>query len=790
MQLPAGTRLGAYEIVGPLGSGGMGEVYRARDARIDREVAIKVLPQRLARDDDARARLAREARAVAAISHPNVLALYEFDQENDFAYVVTELLEGETLRTTLTRSPTTWRRAAEIGASIADGLSAAHAKGIIHRDLKPENVFITGDGRVKILDFGLARRPAPPPVAAEDDSAPTQKLSYIQIDSDTMVAGTVGYMAPEQLRAEPVTPATDIFALGCILYEMVTGYSPFRAVTAIDTMTAVLRDELQPLSESGQRVPYELDRIIHRCVEKNPAARFQSAGDLAFALRELLAKDRVTIAAPPRRVMLWSTLAVLAIVVAGTLLVLGYLRSSMRDAPIRSLAVLPFVNDTADSANEYLSDGLTESLINDLSRIPELSVVSRASVFRFKGKDASPQQAASDLKVQAVLTGRIIRPQGQMIISAELIDGRTNRHLWGEQFRTGLDDVATAQEVISRRIAQHLRLELSEPARQNLARGHTASSEAYRLYLHGRYELNKRNGEAFERAIGYFRQAIARDPDYALAYAGLADGFILQSIYNEAPPAKALPLAREAAKHAIELDDSLGEAYTSLAYFEMNFGSDLNAAAEEFERAIELNPSYATAHQWYSRCLVEMKRYDDAIREIRRAESLDPLSLIIIAELGGVYADAGRLDQAIAECNRALALEPNYAFGHYVLAGALLKQRRYDDAAREAMRAWQLGGDPRSLVRAGLSHAAAGRRDEAMRTLATLEALAQKRFVSSYSLATLMIATGRNDDAFARLRQAAAEIPPGQYQRLLQSDPQLAPIRNDPRFAQLLDSAP
>lgn len=767
----------------------MGEVYRARDTRIDREVAIKVLPARLSRDDDARARLTREARSVAAISHPNVLALYEFEQEGDLAYVVTELLEGETLRSMLSRSPAAWRRAADIGAAIADGLSAAHAKGIIHRDLKPENIFITSDGRVKVLDFGLARGPVPQPTTG-NDSAPTQKLSYIQIDSDTLVSGTVGYMAPEQLRAEPVTPATDIFALGCVLYEMVTGHSPFRAVTAIDTMTAVLRDELAPLSESGLRVPYELDRIIHRCVEKNPAARFQSAGDLAFALRELTAKDRPAVTEPPRRVMLWATIAVIAVVAIGTLLALHLMRGGMSNAPIRSLAVLPFVNDTKDPANEYLSDGLTEMLINDLSRIPDLSVVSRASVFRFKGKDTSPQQAASDLKVQAVLTGRIIRPQGQLIISAELIDGGTNRHLWGEQFRTGLDDVATAQEVISRRIAQHLRVELSEPARQSLARGHTASSEAYRLYLHGRYELNKRNGEAFARAIDYFKQAIARDPDYALAYAGLADGYILQSIYNEAPPAQALPLAREAAKHAISLDDSLGEAYTSLAYFEMNFGSDLHAAAEEFERAIELNPSYATAHQWYSRCLVEMKRFDDAIREIRRAEALDPLSIIIIAELGGVYSDAGRLDQAVAECNRALALEPNYAFGHYVLAGARLKQHRYDDAVRHATRAWNLGGDPRSLVRVGMSHAAAGRRDDAMRTLAALEALSQKRFVSSYGLATLMIATGRFDDAIERLRKAASEMPPGQYQRLLQSDPQLAPIRNDPRFRQLLNSAP
>ncbi|HEX6088490.1 MAG TPA: protein kinase [Thermoanaerobaculia bacterium] len=787
MHLTPGTRLGAYEIVAPLGSGGMGEVYRAHDVRIDRDVAIKVLPQSLARDADARARLVREARAVAAISHPNVLALYEFEEEGGIAYAVTELLEGETLRAVFNRGPMPWRRAVEIGAAIADGLAAAHAKNIIHRDLKPENVFITDDGRVKILDFGLARsRPAP--AAPLDDLQPTAPLLTGDFESDRTVIGTVGYMSPEQLRAEAVTPAADLFSLGCILYEAVTGRGAFRADTAIDTMTAVLRDELPPLTDSGHHVPFELDRIIRRCVEKSPAARFQSAGDLAFALRALgsgagvidipLSESRHR-----RKRSLWWLALLIPIVVA-----IFLTRRPARDAPIESLAVLPFANDTSNPANEYLSDGITESLINDLSRVPDLAVVSRASVFRYKGKDVSPQAAARELKVQAVLTGRIIRPRDELVISTELIDGRTNRHLWGQQFRTRLDDLATAQAKISRQIAEQLRLELSGAAREQVSRPRTGSGEAYRLYLHGRYELNKRTGGAFQRAIRYFREAIARDPNYALAYAGLADCYILQSIYNEAPPSTVLPLAREAASRALELDETLAEAHTSLAYFEMNFGSDLQKAAHEFERAIELNPSYAAAHQWYSRCLVEMQRYDEAIREIRRAEQLDPLSLIIIAELGGVYADAGRLDEAVAECSRALALEPEFAFGHYVLAGAYLKQRRFDDAAREAMVAWELGRDPRSLVRVGLSEAAAGDLGSARAILERLEQLSRERFVSSYALATLLAATGRKDDAFARLQRAASELPPGQYQRLLRNDPLLAPLRSDARFATLTAS--
>jgi len=770
VRLNTGARLGAYEVVEPLGAGGMGEVYRAHDVRVGRDVAIKVLPQRLARDAEARGRFLREARAVAAISHPNVLALYEFEEEGDLAYVVTELLEGETLRDLLVRGPLGARRAIEIGAAIADGLAAAHAKHIVHRDLKPDNIFITADGRVKILDFGLARsRPAPAPQVSE--TVDTERMLLDDFESDSNVVGTVGYMAPEQLRAEPATAATDIFALGVVLYQCVMGTPPFRGGTPIDTMTAVLRDDIPPMSASGQRVPFELERIVRRCLEKHPEARFQSAGDLAFALRTVFSGGDIPVMPRTRKPRRWWIAGAIAAIVAivGIAAVMMMRRPS--SASIRSLAVLPFVNATNDASSEYLTDGITESLTNALSRIPDLSVVSRASVFHYKRSNASPPRIAHELKVDALLTGRMMRASsGELLISTELIEGATNRHLWGEQYRTRIADLANTQATISRQIAEQLRERLSG----DIGKRHTESGEAYRLYLQGRYELNKRTGDAFTRAIGYFREAIAVDPKYALAYAGLADCYILQSIYNEAPPATALPLAREAAQRALSIDDTLAEAHTSLAYFRMNFDSDLTAAADEFERAIALNPSYATARQWYARCLVSMKRYDEAIREIKRAEALDPLSLIIIAELGGVYSDAGRLDEAIAECRRALALEPNFAFGHYVLAGAYLKQKKFDDAIREADTAWRLGADPRSLVRLGLSYAGAGRTEEAHATLRTLEALQRTRFVPSYGLATLHLALGDREAAEACLRAAANEIPPGQYRWLLREDPLVA----------------
>jgi serine/threonine-protein kinase len=740
----------------------MGEVYRAHDSRVARDVAIKVLPHRLSRDVESRVRFDREAKIVAAMSHPNILALYEFDAEGETPYVVTELLEGETLRSLLMRGPVSWRRATEIGASIADGLSAAHAKQIVHRDLKPENIFITTDGRVKILDFGLARaRPRPAPL---DDNVATERLTADELEDDAVVVGTVGYMSPEQLRGEPAGPASDLFALGCILFECVTGAPPFAAKSPVETISAVLRDDLPEMTASGRGVPFDLERIIRRCVEKHPHARFQSAGDLAFALRALSsgpaprASHHVSFPKP----LAWLALAVIAIAI-GVVIAVRHL--PVDDQPIHSLAVMPFVG--TDRSNEYLSDGITDSLINTLSQIPELSVVSRTSVFRYKGKDAAPPSIARELKVQALLTGRVTQSGNEVIVSPELIDGRTNRHLWGEEYRTTMSDLPTLQATISRAIADQLRLQLSGATRQAVAKHYTNDSEAYRFYLEGRYEWNKRTGEAFERALRYFQRAIARDPSYALAYAGLADTYILQSIYSSEPPMKVLPLARETAEKALSLDDTLPEAHTSLAYFKMNFDSDLQDAAREFERAIALNPNYATARQWYSRCLVEMHRYDDAIREIRRAEALDPLSIVIIAETGGVYSDAGRFNEAIAECHRALDLEPSFALGHYILAGALLKQKKFDDAIRESMAAWDLGHDPRSLVRLGLCYAAAGRLDDARRTLADLEALKRTRFVPSYAIATLMQAVGRDDDAKAALAQAATEMPPGQYARLM-----------------------
>jgi serine/threonine protein kinase/Tfp pilus assembly protein PilF len=774
-----GSRIGAYEITAPVGSGGMGEVYRAHDGRVGRDVALKVLPDRLATDKDACARFVREAKAVAALSHPNIVALYELEQEGELVYVVTELLEGDTLRAMLSRGPISWRRAVEIGAALADGLTAAHAKGIIHRDLKPENVFITTAGHVKLLDFGLAQ-PYQKAVPASEH-VPTEPL-------ESGVFGTIGYMAPEQLRGLALGPSTDIFALGCVLYEAVSGRSPFASDNSVATITATISDEPPELPAS---VPPELERLIRRCLEKHADARFQSAGDLAFALHSLATAPRqgqMPRAATGLKSTIAASLLFLALAVLGAI-VWARFRGEPPTAEgarpvIHSLAVLPLTS-SADRTADYLSDGITDSLVDDLSHLPDLVVVSRSSVFSYKGKETAPQTIARDLKVEALLTVRVVQLNDALRISTELIDGRTNRHLWGEQVDTRLVDLVSARLAIAREISDRLAPRLSGAVRASVARQYTEDSEAYRLYLEGRYEWNKRTGDGFDRAIRLFNQALQRDPHFALAWAGLADCYLLQSSYYESPPSKALPLAREAAQRALSIDEKLAEAHSTLGYVKVYFDGDLAGAAREFERAIQLNPNYATARHWYSHCLMAEGRYDDAIRESRRAEALDPLSLIAITDTAGVYSDSGRLDLAVAECRRVLDLEPDFPLAHYVLAGAYLRMKRYDDAEREANLAWRLGQNPRSLVRAAFASVKAGRTAAARDALVRLERLSETRFVSSYSLAALMIAVGRDGDAPAALQRAAMEMPPGQYRRMLEEDPALGDARHDARFLKL-----
>ncbi len=772
MPLATGHRLGPYEILAPIGAGGMGEVYRARDSRLGREVAVKVLPPHLAANPAALARFEREARAVAALSHPNILAIHDFGSDQGVSYAVTELLEGETLRQRIERSPLGWRKAGEIAVALAEGLAAAHAKQITHRDLKPANIFLTSDGRVKILDFGLARSG---PTAGDQDATAGPETE------PGTILGTVGYMSPEQVRGSPADPRSDIFSFGCVLYEMVTGRQAFARPTGPETMTAILNEDPLPAAGSGKEIPAELERIITHCLEKNPPQRFQSARDLAFALQAIRGPAAASSAPPaaPR----WSRRAVgaaaAAVVLAGLAAFL-YLRGAS-GKQIQSLAVLPFVNAGADPNTEYLSDGITESLINSLSQLPNLAVKSRSMVQRYKGKDADARAAGRELGVDAVLSGRLTQRGDALAISIEVVDAATGNHLWGEQYNRTLAGLLAVQEEITRDITDKLRLRLTGQQKKAPAKRSTENAEAYQLYLKGRYHWNKRSAEGFRTAIDYFQQAIAKDPGYALAHAGLADCYTMLGNYFILSPNESFPKARAAATKALEIDEQLAQAHTSQAAVKLWYEWDWKGADREFRRAVELNPQEVTAHQWYSYYYLAMGQGEQALRQYRKALELDPLSLPVTTFYGQMLIFNRQYDQATEHLRKALEMDPGFGPAHYVLGLAQVHQGRYPGAIAEFEKASPtMGGGPGSTVGLAWVYATSGRKAEARKVLEETRRSPQWPVLLVMVYAQL----GQKDEAFAELEKAFQErsLRPD----LVRLDPALDPLRSDPRWASLM----
>jgi TolB-like protein/Flp pilus assembly protein TadD len=763
MSLPPGTRLGPYEIVEAIGSGGMGDVYRARDTRLDRDVAVKVLPERVARDAEARMRFEREAKAVAALTHSNILAIHDYGSESGAAFHVTELLEGETLRKRINAGALPWRKASEIGAAIADGLAAAHAKGIIHRDLKPENIFLTTDGRVKILDFGIAQlvRAEPPPSEEIDTSAlPTAPMKT----EPGAVIGTAGYMAPEQLRGEGVDARTDIFSLGALLYEMTTGRPAFIRGTVIDSLSAILTENPDVFTVSEKLIPYELARVIQRCLEKKREERFQSARDLAFALRAV-GTSTLTFEAPAerrRRMFVWGGIALALIAMTAAYMTFrnGFVGefSIVPNAPPRafqSIAILPFVNATGDREAEYLSDGITETLINSLARVPGLRVMSRTSVFHYKGKPANPVTVGKELRVSAVVVGRIETVGDRLVVSAELVDARDNALIWGNRYQTARTDIFSVQDSLASEIAHMLRLQLGGREQQLLTKRHTTDPRAYELYLKGRFQWNKRNAEGLYKAIELFNQAIEIDPQYALAYAGIADCYNLLDIWANLPTSETFPRAKAAAQKALSIDDQLAEAHTSLAYAIHTYEWDWKAAEREYRRAIELNPNYATARQWYAEFLTAVGRFDEAEQQGKKALEIDPMSPIINAVVAWNSTMARRYDAAIQQGTRTTQLFPDFMPGHAYLGLALLESGR----PREALAPLETARKQLDIVvvRTWLAraHHAAGDRAAATRMLREIERARDYR--PPYYMAALYAQLGDLAKARRELERARQE---------------------------------
>jgi eukaryotic-like serine/threonine-protein kinase len=745
--LGAGSHVGPYEIVSLLGEGGMGQVYRGRDPRLGRDVAIKVLPADSAGDADAVARFEREARAIASLSHPNILAIYDVGRENGALYVVTELLEGETLRRRIENAPIGWRKAIEIGADIAEGLAAAHARSVVHRDLKPENIMLTTDGRVKILDFGLAQ--TDPFMSEDSGNLPTKKF---QTDPGTIV-GTLGYMAPEQLKGELVSPSADIFALGCILFELVTARRPFQRTSGAATIAAILKDDL-PTADFGDAVPPELQRVIEGCVEKEPHHRFQSAKDLALTLRAIASSSAV---------------------MPGDILKSIARKSRKPSKAIDSVAVLPFENVGSDPGAEYLSEGITEGIINRLSPLPKLKVMARSTVFRFKGRGADAQTVGRELRVRGVVTGRVKFVGERLIVNAELADANDGAQLWGEQYNRPLHDIVALQEEISHEIAEALRVKLTGAEKKRLRKKTTTNSEAYQLYLKGRHQWNKRNEESLNRGIAFFRAAIDADPSFAGAYAGLADSFVTLATNIPLPPREAMPRAKAAAEKAIEIDENLAEAWASRAAVRWWFDWDNAGAEADYKRAIELNPNYATAHDGYAMLLCARGRFGEAIEQLTKAADLDPLSLIIAVHAGWPHYFARDYEAAIRCFDKALELDPSFIPAHGWRGMALEQQKRYAEALAAFERALAVDRVPILLAMLAHAHAIAGHRAEAEATLTSLRYEALTRYISPYDIAVIYAGLGETDTA--RVEIAKAREDRSAWMVFYDVDPRLDAIR-------------
>jgi serine/threonine protein kinase/cytochrome c-type biogenesis protein CcmH/NrfG len=782
MPLSAGTKLGPYEILAPIGAGGMGEVYKARDSRLGREVAVKVLPERLAGDPQALARFEREAQAVAALSHPSILVLHDVGAHEGIAYAVTELLEGKTLRDRLSRSALPWRKTVELGADLAQGLAAAHSKGITHRDLKPDNIFLTSEGRVKILDFGLARWE---PKLSEQDATITLAEREGQTEAGT-VMGTVGYMSPEQVRGEKAEAASDLFSLGCVLYEMVTGHRAFSGRSAGQTMAAILKEDPPAIADSGKQVPAELERVIERCLAKEPGQRFHSAHDLAFALRGMISvagEKPIAAERPPpvrRHAAIWAA-AVLTILAAA-----GFFYWRNRAGPsIDSLAVLPFVNMGRSADADYLSDGITDSLIDSLSELPNLKVMSHSAVYRYKGKETDPKTVGRELGVRAVVTGRIMQRGDSLSVRAELVNVDDNSALWGDQYNRKLVDALAVQDEIAHQIAEKLRLRLSNDQMTRMTKRQTANPEAYQLYLKGRYYAAKYDIADLNKGLDYLRQATVVDPNYALAYDGLSYYYYLVTDWLM-PASEVGPKQLEAARKARDLDPNLVEPHVELGNAYLVYSYDWDSAEREYRRALELNPNYAPAHEFHALYLLAMGHQDESVTESRKAEALDPTSPEISSYAGWILFFSRRYDEAVTELRKCLDLDSAYWPGYYFLGQTYNQLGRFPEAIAVLRKAQDIYRENSTAAQAELvrSYALSSRRADALRSLNELLALSKRVQASKYLIATAYAALGDKDQAFARLEQAVAEH--AWWMPLLKVDPELDPLRSDRRFQELV----
>jgi len=761
MTIAAGTHLGPYEVLAPLGAGGMGEVYRARDPRLGREIAVKVLPEDFLEGEEKKARFEREAKLLAALNHPNIAAVYSFEETGGRHILVMELIEGESLDAKIAPGPLPLEETLSFARQIAEALEAAHEKGIVHRDLKPANVMVTKGGRVKVLDFGLAK------IAASGEGAPVN--SSLPTDMRTqegVVMGTVPYMSPEQAQGRALDSRTDIFSLGVILYEMATGQRPFHGDSSAELISSILRDTPRPLGELRAGLPGVLDRLIGRCLEKNRDRRYASARDLVADL-DSLQRDRSAPTSPamtaPKRVskrfVLTGVAGLVVLLAAGSFVIL---KRAGRGASIESVAVLPFENSTGDPAIEYLSDGISESLINTLSRLPALRVISRTSAFAFKGKKLDPKEIGRKLGVDALLLGSLAQRGSNLAITAELVSVRDDMQLWGEKYARRADDVLQVESEIVATIARTLRRTLSGEEKEKLTRGGTADPEAYRLYLKGR-DFLVGNQQEMDKSVDYFQQAVARAPDYAMAHAGLAEAYTVQAFLRAEGRTETVGRAQAAVTRALALNPDLAEAHAALALVKFYFEWNWAGAEAEFRRGLELNPGSRDVHEEYGNFLNAMGRLDEGLAHSQEAARLDPLSVGPFHDIALNYMIRGDYEKAAAGFRRTTEIDPNWTWGYIKLARTLALEKKCPEALAQteiAERRIAGGAAPLSRSWLGFTYAACGEVARARQKLDELHALEKKQYVDPVTFATIHGALGEMDEALRWYEKAFEDRTP------------------------------
>lgn len=776
LRVSAGAVLGPYEVVSLLGTGGMGEVYRAIDGRLDRTVALKILPADFCLSPERRERFQREARTISGFNHPHICRVYDVGNHDGVEYIVMEFLEGETVEARLRRGRLSIPEALGYAKQIGGALDEAHRHGVVHRDLKPGNVMLTPGGAV-LLDFGLAT-PWLPTACLADGSGAAGRLT-----AEGTVVGTPAYMAPEQYAGEDADASVDVFAFGALLFEMLTGRPAFEGATRAQVMSGVLTSMAPRVSEYRPDAPPALDRVVARCLARNPEDRWQTARDLVSELAWIAEGS----SRPPDRVApAWAakTLRVpIAAVLVAVVLTGAGIAWTTRNQPIDSIAVLPLQNASGDPEMEYLSDGLTEGVIRALSPLPALKVMSGASVAQYKGQRVDPHAVAKLLHVRAVLFGRVSRRDDTLSVSVEVVNGQDGRQIFGEHYTRPVADIFDVQEDIARQIAETLRRHLPAPASRRVVKRFTASTEAYELYLKGRFYWNRRTPQDLTRSLGFFQEAVARDPGYALAYAGLADAYDLlgSAGYDVLPPLEVLPKAKAAASEALRLDDQLAEAHAAMG-FVLRFEWNRAAASREHLRSVELDPNYATGRQWLATQFWTEGRFDEALDQLTQAQALDPLSPLISLNLGRHFYYVRNYSRAIEAYRKALALDPRNAIAGQLLALAFSANGHPD----EAMAALQAAPAPPPAFRGVRGYLAgrAGDTASARQVIADLEALAARRYVPAYAFATVYAGLGDKDRAFLYLDRAGSEH--SAYLDYINVEPTLDGLRDDPRFAALL----